>query len=96
MGTLFIPGFVSMLIGLAIGRFKRWKHTVSVVMFSVVTWTVFMVLAFVCVMSSKELDALLPQKQKALSQFNDYMIGFGCMLFFAVAGAVLFKTQKNL
>jgi len=93
MGVFCIPGLISLLIGLAISRFRNWKSNTGIVLLSGAGFTVLVVFIFFCLLLSSEFRELFPEAK--LDFFNDYVTGTFCVVILLFTGALLLRKAKK-
>jgi hypothetical protein len=92
MGVFIVPAIGLLLLGLWALRFISWKRDMGIVMFSASLFTSFLVLSFVCMLVTPEIQQVFPENKLAF--FSDYTSGFSCIAFLALCGGFLIWRSR--
>ncbi len=96
IGTFAVPGLISLLIGLAITRFQRWKRDVGIVLVSAGGATSFIAVTMVCFLMSPESKRYFPPDAPDMSQFfGDLTDGIVSVVTSIVLGVLLIITSRQ-
>jgi len=93
MGGFSIPALIFLVIGAATRRFQNWQSSIGIVMLSGVGFNLIVVITFICILLTPELDKYFHDNK--LASFNDYFSGFFVMLVLAGLGGFLLKQSKR-
>ncbi|MCP3942849.1 MAG: hypothetical protein GY710_15370 [Desulfobacteraceae bacterium] len=94
LGGFSLPAIIFLIIGAAISRFQNWKSSMGIVLLSGVAFNLFVIIVFICILLTPEVDKLFPDNN--LASFDDYFSGCSVMLVLAVLGGFLLKSRSEL
>jgi hypothetical protein len=96
IGTFAVPALISLLIGLAITRFQRWKRDVGIVLVSAGGVTSFIAATMVCFFMSPDWKRYVPPDAPDMSEFfGDFTTGIVCIVTTIVLGVLLIITSRR-
>jgi hypothetical protein len=96
IGTFAVPALISLLIGLAITRFQKWKRDVGIVLVSAGGVTSFIAVTMVCLFISPESKRYFPPDTPDMSQFfGDLTAGIVSVVTSIVLGVLLIITSRQ-
>lgn len=87
-----VPGLLSMLVGLAIGRFRSWWRKIGIVLLAGTAVNALVASTLICVSLSEEYRCMFPRNE--LAYFSDYLTGFVFMLVVAAVGGALLRKRQ--
>ncbi len=92
VGGLSVPGVISLLIGLAIGRFRNWRRSTGIVLLAGTAVNALVVLTLICISLSAEYKVMFPRNELAF--MSDYRSGFFFMLIIVAGGGGLLRKPR--
>ena len=96
IGFFAVPALISLLIGLAITRFQRWKRDVGIVLISAAGVTSFIAVTMACLFISPESKRYIPPDTPDVSRFfGDLTVGIVFIISSAVLGVLFIISSKR-